>query len=145
MDTTVTLAAALEEAGINSTLWVVPGHIFLGYWRYPSSLDAPAELDASSALNLVGLGSIALVESTGMTTGMDFATARRAPHNDHLSEGAADITGVVDIQQSRLAQIYPLPSRTVDEQGEVHVHEYRVAAGRDALEYLPSAESMSGG
>ena len=59
MDTTVTLAAALEEVGINSTLWLMEGHIFLGYWRVESSLDGPAQVDVSEVVNLVDLGHIA--------------------------------------------------------------------------------------
>lgn len=144
MDTTVTLAAALEEAGINSTLWVVDGHIFLGYWRSLASLDAPAELDASSAINFVGLGTLALVETTSLTLGEDFATARRRPHNEHLSQDASSVLGVVDVLQARLSRIYPLPSRRVGPDGEVTVQEYRVAATPDALAYSPSAEALAG-
>lgn len=50
LDTTVTLAAALEEAGINSTLWLLEDHIFLGYWRDEASLDGPAQMDAAEAV-----------------------------------------------------------------------------------------------
>ncbi len=41
LDTTLTLAALLEQIGINSTLWMVEGHIFLGYWRENGSLGLP--------------------------------------------------------------------------------------------------------
>ena len=39
LDTTLTMAAVLEQAGINSTIWILKGHAFLGYWRTDSSLD----------------------------------------------------------------------------------------------------------
>ncbi|MDN3495208.1 DUF3320 domain-containing protein [Planococcus sp. APC 4015] len=144
LDTTVTLAAVLEQAGINSTLWLVAGHIFLGYWRHDSTLEAPADQDASDAVNLVGLGSIGLVETTSMTTQQSFATARRRPHLEHLDQGAAHFVAVTDVRQARLSRILPLPSRSVSSGGEVVVTEYQVAAAPDALHYTPSAEAMAG-
>ncbi|WP_311260490.1 DUF3320 domain-containing protein [Microbacterium sp. WCS2018Hpa-9] len=146
MDTTLTLAAALEEVGINSTLWLLEGHIFLGYWREWSSLDAPAQAEASEAINLVGLGKIGLVETTKMTGGAEsapFGVARRQPFTD----GNVDPTrviGVTDVLQARQAAIYPLPSRSLGTNGEVTVHEYRAAAAPDPLQYNPSATDLAG-
>ncbi|MBP2377275.1 hypothetical protein JOF42_000770 [Microbacterium phyllosphaerae] len=146
LDTTLTLAAALEEAGINSTLWLLEGHIFLGYWREWSSLDAPAQAEASEAVNLVGLGKIGLVETTKMTGGAEsapFGIARRQPFTD----GNVDPTlviGVTDVLQARQAAIYPLPSRSIGSNGEVTVHEYRAAAAPDPLQYNPSATDLTG-
>ncbi len=82
LDTAVTLAAALEQVGINSTLWLLKGHIFLGYWRVDSSLPAVTSVDADEIVNLVDLGHIALVETTMLAGGADaapFADATRAP------------------------------------------------------------------
>jgi hypothetical protein len=146
LDTTLALAAALEEAGLNSTLWLLEGHIFLGYWREWSSLDAPAQAEASEAVNLVGLGKIGLVETTRMTGGAEsepFGVARRKPFNDgHVDP--ARIIGVTDLFQARQAGIFPLPSRSIDPSGEVVVHEYRVAAAPDPLQYTPSAAELAG-
>lgn len=147
LDTTLTLAAALEEAGINSTLWLLDGHIFLGYWREPSSLDAPAQAEASEAINLVGLGKIGLVETTQMTGGAEsvpFGTARRTPFTNGQVDPAR-VIGVTDVLQARFASIFPLPSRSVDSNGEVTVHEYRTAASQDPLRYTPSAADLAGG
>ncbi|MBT2476496.1 DNA helicase, partial [Microbacterium sp. ISL-103] len=146
LDTTLTLAAALEEAGINSTLWLLEGHIFLGYWREWSSLDAPAQAEASEAVNFVGLGKIGLVETTRMTGGSEsapFGVARRQP----FTEGHVDPTqviGVTDVLQARKAAIYPLPSRSIGSDGEVTVHEYLAAAAPDPLQYTPSAAELAG-
>lgn len=146
LDTTLTLAAALEEAGINTTLWLLEEHIFLGYWREWGSLDAPAQAEASEAVNLVGLGKLGLVETTRMTGGAEsapFGVARRYP----FTAGNVDPTrviGVTDIFQARQAAIFPLPSRSIDASGDVVVHEYRVAAAPDALQYAPFAADLSG-
>lgn len=137
LDTTVTFAAALEEVGINSTLWFLEGHVFLGYWRQESSLDTPAEIDVSEAINYVGLGGIRPVETTSITLGEDFQTAVRRPALEHIGRGADHFEGITDIQQARLAGIFPLPSRALDASGEIVVREYRVATGPSALKYLP--------
>ncbi|SDQ22411.1 DUF3320 domain-containing protein [Leucobacter chromiiresistens] len=139
LDTTLTLAAVLEELGVNSTLWFVPGHVFLGYWRYEFSLDTAAELDASEAINHVGLGAIRLVETTCIPLGESFETATRKPMLDHLPRGASHFTGITDVFRSRENGVLPLPSRTLDEAGEVVVREYRVAAGAADFDYVLAA------
>ena len=148
LDTTVTLAAALEEAGINSTLWLLPGHIFLGYWRDDASLDGPAQMDPSEAINYVGIGQIEVVETTFMTGGPSskpFAEARRHHHTTTLAGDASAVLGITDVKQARLARIYPLPSRVVGEAGDVQVVEYKVAPSPEALHYAPSADAIAGG
>ncbi|OJV84872.1 DUF4011 domain-containing protein [Microbacterium sp. 70-16] len=147
LDTTVTLAAALEEVGINSTLWLQDGHIFLGYWRDEASLDGPALMDAAEAANYVGMGQLEVVETTsltGGTTSRPFADARRHHHLSTLAAGASSVRGVADVMQARLAQIYPLPSRTLSESGEVTIHEYAVAQAPEALHYAPTEAAIAG-
>jgi hypothetical protein len=61
LDTTLTMAAALEEAGINSNLWVLKNHAFLGYWRIDSSLATVSSTDVLDAVNQVDLGNIRLI------------------------------------------------------------------------------------
>lgn len=147
MDTTVTLAAALEQAGINSTLWLMQGHIFLGYWRVGSSLEVPAQPEVSEVVNLVDLGHIALIETTMLTGGAmsrPFAEARRAPHTSHLAGSLERFIGVTDVMQARESQIFPLPTRWVGADGDVVVHEYATAARPDALSYSPGAAAIAG-
>lgn len=144
LDTTLTMAAVLEEAGINSTLWLLEGHIFLGYWRDDASLDAPAQLDVAEAVNYVGLGQIGLVETTKLTGGdsaRPFSEASRHPHNaGHVSHPDLFI-GIADVRQARNARIFPLPSRSIAGDGEVVIHEYQVSAAAHALTYSPDADA----
>ncbi|TFD91239.1 DUF3320 domain-containing protein [Cryobacterium serini] len=133
LDTTVTLAAALEQVGLNSTLWLLQGHIFIGYWRIDSSLGAIAVTDVADVVNLVDLGAIGLLETTALTGGTDsktFAEARRIPHTVHLAAGLDKFLGVTDIRQARESYIFPLPSRGSTADGEVTVTVYQPAPGR---------------
>ena len=51
----------------------------------------------------------------------------------HLSGDLSEILGVTDIRQARQAQIFPLPSRAVDDDGTVVVTQYEPApAGRSS-------------
>lgn len=145
LDTTVTLAALLEEIGINSTLWFVPGHVFLGYWRQESSLDTVAELDVSEAINVVGLDGIRLVETTSIPQGESFETAVRRPVTEHLSLGSGHFDGITDVRQARQSGILPLPSRTVSAGGEVIVREYRLASAAPLLDHIPSDSQVVAG
>lgn len=131
LDTTVTMAAALEQAGINSTVWLLRGHSFLGYWRLDASLAAVASVDIEQAMNLVDLGHIALVETTMLTGGPDstpFAEATRAPRL-RLDREFDDVLGVLDIRQARRTKILPLPSRSVGPDGQVVVSVYEAGPG----------------
>ncbi|WP_431796045.1 DUF4011 domain-containing protein [Microbacterium enclense] len=127
LDTTLTLAALLEQVGINSTLWLVDGHIFLGYWRENGSLGLPATTDIEEAVNLAKLGRISLLETTRMTGGAASATFdfARATPQPYLEARRDKILGITDVRAARENGILPLPSRTVGPDGEVTVVEYR--------------------
>lgn len=129
LDTTLTLAALLEQVGINSTLWLVDGHIFLGYWREDGSLGLPATTDVEEAVNLAKLGRISLVETTQVTGGAASATfdVARATPQPYLEARRDEILGITDVRAARENGIFPLPSRTVGPDGDVTVVEYRPA------------------
>lgn len=130
LDTVVTMAAALEQAGINSTLWVLKGHALLGYWRIDSALSTISTTEVIDVANLVDLGHLRLIETTMLTGGdksASFADAIDAPRTAHLGDDLSDILGITDIRQARLSQIHPLPSRTVSPDGNVVVTEYTPA------------------
>ncbi len=149
LDTTLTMAAILEQAGINSTIWVLRGHAFLGYWRTDSALGTVSTTEVVDAINQVDLEAIGLIETTMVTQSADTATfdeARRSPRVRYLAEGIDDIIGVTDIRQARSARIYPLPSRAVDVDGNVVVTKYEPGAGPTIAPYVatdtkPAAET----
>ncbi|MFC5928965.1 DUF4011 domain-containing protein [Cryobacterium melibiosiphilum] len=131
LDTTVVMAAALEQAGLHPLIFVVTGHAFLGYWRDEQTLGSPAITDLGDVINLIDLGLISLVETTAVTTdrsGLSFADAQRAPYLAHLAGDLSAVVGVADVVQARLGGIIPLPARTTDAAGTVVVTEYRPAS-----------------
>ncbi|TFD48811.1 DUF4011 domain-containing protein [Cryobacterium frigoriphilum] len=131
LDTTVVMAAALEQAGLHPLLIVVTGHAFLGYWREEQTLGSPAVTDVDDVINLIDLGLIALVETTDVTTDrseVPFAQSQRAPYVAHLTGDLSAVVGIADVVQARLGGIIPLPARTTDAAGTVIVTEYRPAA-----------------
>ncbi|AWT52246.1 DUF3320 domain-containing protein [Mycolicibacterium smegmatis] len=139
LDTTLTMAAVLEQAGINTTIWVLRGHAFLGYWRTDSALSTVSTTEAVEVANQVDLGAIGLIETTMVTQSADGATfddARAVPRIKYLSDGLGDVIGITDICQARQARIYPLPSRAVDDQGNVVVTEYKPANGPVIMPYV---------
>ncbi|MDV3130186.1 DUF3320 domain-containing protein [Mycobacterium sp. 21AC1] len=140
LDTTLTMAAVLEQAGINSTIWILRGHAFLGYWRMDGALGTVSTTEVVDVVNQVDLGAIGLVETTMVTQSMDdvsFDDARQVPRVKHLSAGLGDIIGVTDIRQAREAHIHPLPSRAVGADGNVVVTQYDPRAARVIAPYIP--------
>jgi hypothetical protein len=147
LDTAVTIAAALEQAGVNTTLWLLNGHALLGYWRIDSALPTISTTEVIDVVNLVDLGHLRLVETTKLTGGDEsapFADAIDAPRTAHLGGDLSNILGVTDIRQARLSQIHPLPSRVVTADGNVVVTEYTPAAGPVISPYQrPSSEAIT--
>ncbi|MGW9167348.1 DUF4011 domain-containing protein [Agromyces sp. NPDC055658] len=129
LDTTITMASALELAGINSTLWLTNGHIFLGYWRTDRSLGTLATTDPMELANLVDLGHIGLLETTMLTGGAEsrpFGEANRAPRARFLRPDAEwnELLGVTDVREAREHKIFPLPSRAISSDGTVVITAY---------------------
>ncbi len=149
LDTTVLLAAALEQIGINPVLWVVRGHAFLGYWRQRERhLPDAASFECTSAVNAVDLGLMGVVESTYVTAEhtpvRDVARrARQAPVDSWLRNRAADLLGVVDVAEARLMGVLPLPARRTRPDGVVEIVEYR-AAERAGSPDTPEPASADG-
>ena len=148
LDTTLTMAAALEQAGINSTIWLLKGHAFLGYWRHDATLSVISTTEVVDVVNQVDLGNIGLVETTMITKshgGPSFTEATTAPRVKFLGGDLSEILGVTDIRQARQAQIYPLPSRATDADGNVVVMQYEPGAGPTIAPYVavPGTERSS--
>ncbi|MQW77824.1 DUF4011 domain-containing protein [Nocardioides sp. dk4132] len=135
LDTTVVLAAALESVGINSTLWLLRGHAFLGVWRSalddfrPMNIGMPATVDVSGLKNLIDIGSMRILETTRVAGG---ETSASFDHEDHrkavityLSGDLSQVDGVVDVYACRKSRILPLPATRHRADGVVEVVEYR--------------------
>jgi Protein of unknown function (DUF4011)/AAA domain/REase_MTES_1575/Protein of unknown function (DUF3320) len=138
LDTVVTMAAALEQAGIRPLLWITEGHAFLGWWREEASLGSIAELDPAAAINQVDLNRIGLLEATALTGPASFADARRMPM-------PGPSVGIVDVHEARTNRIVPLPARTRDADGVVRVTVYTApsAVGVGPLPAPPAVGSRS--
>jgi hypothetical protein len=146
LDTVVTMAAALEQAGVNTTLWVLEGHALLGYWRVDSALTTISTTEVIDVANQVDLGHLRLVETTALTGGdqsSPFADALSAPKAAHLGGDLSNILGITDIRQARLSQIHPLPSRAVGPDGAVVVTEYTPATGYSIAPSQPGKSATS--
>ncbi|MFC0068790.1 DUF3320 domain-containing protein [Umezawaea endophytica] len=128
LDLVVVMAAVLEQAGVNSLLWLVEGHAFLGYWREESSLDGTAQTDVADVVNRIDLDRIRLVETTFAVVARPFEETHRPPYDEYLTGGLERVLGVVDVRQARRDRIVPLPARTRDIGGNVVVSVYTPAA-----------------
>lgn len=125
LDTTVIMAAALEQAGIHPLLWVVHGHSFLGWWREElMELDAIATSDASPMVNLIDLGVMGVIETTLVADGNTASAeqAMRAPLA--AARNVNEVLAIIDVHVARKSGIVALPSRRRMPTGEVQVIEY---------------------
>jgi len=112
LDATVTLAAALEHAGIRPLLWVTTDHAFLGYWRVDRCADSAASTDVAALAELVGRGQVQLVETSLLESTAEPATfgdLHRTAVAGWLTGDLSRVLGVTDVHRARLDGIAPLP------------------------------------
>lgn len=121
---TLTLASALEAAGINAAIFLESTRVFLGYFRYTARLRNIATFEFGEARAKLQTDSLRLVDPVALTTHArasltdgaaqirwELATAGSRPHGQ-----AARL--VVDLQAARLAGTYPsVVSRRADPHG----------------------------
>ena len=144
LDTTMTLAAVLEQIGIPPVVWIGQGHSFLGYWRYlDRGLPDAASTSVAQAANAVDLGLMGVVETTMVTREKRpprdlFRRAAQEPHDSWFTGRSHQLLGVVDIAMARMLRVHPLPARRQRPDGVTEVLEY-VPAVRGEIAYAPGA------
>ena len=108
LDTTVFLAACLEQAGLRPVVVVVEGHAFPGVWLVDKSFDDTVTSHASILLNRIGLGEFLCFESTGITKTppLNFKIALEQTKSHIQSQ--ARFRFAVDIKAARKVGIRPL-------------------------------------
>lgn len=149
MDTTVLAAAVMEHVGLHPVLVLIPGHIFIGYWRrdpaksgqkdgtgnvvvpewYPRSAVI---MDTALVRNLVDGGYLGLIETTAFSvaTNSNPAEARAEAREGRLSGGfREDQVTLIDVLAARRAGVSPLPAVNERPDGVTEVIEYRPEGG----------------
>lgn len=139
MDTTVLAAAVIEHVGLNPVLVLIPGHIFVGYWRLDPSKSGqggspdwyprtPIVQDSSRIRNLVEAGFLGVIETTALTVANSASpdAARIEAHQGRLAMGlhANDVT-LIDVAAARREGVSALPAINERADGVIEVHEYR--------------------
>ena len=111
LDTTVLMASLIEVAGLRPVLVIVPGHAFVGYWRYesrrgddgPEARFSTPAVSARDALTFIESGLLQVVETTTLCAGhitQPFAKAVTRAHStldDHEVAKLDPITGEVTV------------------------------------------------
>ncbi|QJW35489.1 AAA domain-containing protein [Cellulosimicrobium protaetiae] len=132
MDTTVLMAAVLEHVGVLPVLVLVPGHIFVGYWRRDPDQGAqddwypgkPVLSDAAEISSLVETGILGLIETTTFAVGKSVSArqaseiARTGPLADGRAAGAVTL---IDVAAARRDGVRPLPAISTRADGVVEV------------------------
>ncbi len=138
MDTTVLMAAVIEHVGLNPALILVPGHIFIGYWRNDPdksgqsgapdwySRESQVLSDPSRIKNLVDAGYLGLIETTVATVSqsVDAASARTIGRRSLARGLQANSVTLIDVIAARKVGVSPLPAVNERPDGVTEVYEY---------------------
>ena len=138
LDSTVLMASLLEQAGIDAQLWLLDGHIVLGYWRDQEQSLAGDTLQSPALLsNQIDRGALRLLETTALTAPEypGAATLHDLAHRAVGGQGAERAEQVIDVVSARKEGIYPLPIRALGQDGQVSHVEY-TAERRDLAQLV---------
>lgn len=103
-------------------LWVVPGHIFVGWWREDERrLSETVERERGGAVNHLDLGHLGVVETTALTDGPEPAGVGDARRHAERSARGREPLGIVDVARARRSGVGPLPALTRDAGGALVV------------------------
>lgn len=143
LDTSVVLAALLEQAGLRSQIWILEGHAVLGYWRHEFTYPSSASAEVGELINQIDLGNLEVVETTLLTDpGVTFRDAvQNASRRIHSDPGS--VIAVLDVHAARSARILPLPAVTRAD-GTVQVVEYQPATHSTAPADRSSTQPTAG-
>ncbi len=142
LDTTMLLAAAIEQVGLHPLLWLFPGHIVVGWWRDEDRrLPQTVVLEGSGVVNQLDLGRLDLVETTMLTSqpapvSVDEAVREAARKARHL-----ETDGIVDVHLARRSNIGPLPALHRDANGTLVVTVQAPATAPPSASDTPSPSS----
>jgi hypothetical protein len=149
LDTTVLMAAVIEQVGLIPALLLMQGHIFVGYWRQEPTLgnhgqspdwypDSPFVPDGTLVADLVREGFLGVIETTAFT-----ATKNVSPNDartlamEALLKALADDDDwleLIDVRAARLAGVSPLPAVSERPDGVVEIVEYRPGGTSEVTE-----------
>ena len=131
LDTTVLMASVLEHLGIHPVLWLAYGHAFVGWWRDAElALPDAASLQTASAVNAVDLDLMGVCETTLLTREKRapkdvFRRSQQVLKDSYFTTSTQELVAVVDVAQSRLMGVLPVPARRQRPDGVVEVVEYQ--------------------
>lgn len=132
-DMTMLYVSCLEAVGLHPLVVFVEGHAFAGCWLVPDSFADSVNDDPSLITKRMaqGINEILVVESTSMNSGnpSDFDRACKAGEQNFENK---KFHYFLDISRARVAQIRPLPLRTIDENGRYVIEDRDIVRNADA-------------
>lgn len=114
LDSSLLLAAAWEQAGLNPIILFSEGHAFAGVWTINCTFDRAVEYDPVSIRKHIQSGEIFVLETTLLTKRptSDFITAAKEGMNNISEEKEHDFISAVDVTIARTMGVRPLSSST---------------------------------
>jgi hypothetical protein len=132
LDTACLMAAALEQAGLHAAIFVVRGHAFAGLFVNECSLRTAAVRDADVVRNLVEARILVPIETTTL------CETRKLPFDEAVAQArrvlfSSPFEALIAINDARVANIRPLPSRIVADGQVVIVQQEATATGEPVV------------
>lgn len=138
LDTTMLLASAFEQIGLNPIIVLPEGHAMVGVWLQPDSLGSIVIDDAEVIRKRIQLKELVLFETTYLTSNPtpSFSKAVAEAVRILIPENDAKFHAAVDIRRARGHQITPLALKQEPDL-QIEAPEAEVQLGFEAAPVLP--------
>ena len=113
LDISLLYAGCLEQAGINSLIFIIQGHAYAGFWLEDKFLPRPLEEDAQFFRKRIELDEMAAIEITNATSDLNTNFSNlEGLGKDHFKNEEEFICGIDVTHCRRHARIHPLNDST---------------------------------
>lgn len=143
LDSTLLLAAAFEQAGLNPLVVITQGHALVGLWLQPEDLSSVVVDEGEILRQRIPLNELILVETTSVTShpAVPFSKAVQVGAQAVALEKDHEFVSAIDIRRARGHRINPISLKSSS--SNVHGNRSEAEVIEPGLEEAPSLPSYT--
>lgn len=144
LDTTILMAACIEQAGLNAVVLFKDGHAWVGVWLVETSFSLSVTDCVQSVRKRVAAGELLMLESTHLTHKLSPSMRHSKDIADeYLEENTTTFQYAIDLRRARELHIRPMKSNLISSGTQISLN--AASDNQNDLEAMPSLPPIDPG